>query len=55
MKTGTRVEIPTHFDLWMMGARYGVVTKQGRNGFVWVKLDRVARPQRFLASDLTAV
>ena len=24
-RIGKRVEIPPHYDLWMMGARYGVV------------------------------
>lgn len=55
MRTGTRVEIPTHYDLWMMGARYGTVTRQTTDGWVYVKLDRVTRPQRFLASELTTV
>jgi hypothetical protein len=41
---GTRVEIPVHYDRWMQGARFGVVTvyRHGRDGqsdYVKVKLD----------------
>lgn len=41
---GKRVEIPVHYDMWMRGARTGIVTsaQQGKNGysaFVRVKLD----------------
>lgn len=25
---GRRVEIPTHYDLWMQGARFGKIVKQ---------------------------
>lgn len=44
MKVGTRIELPVHYDWWMRGARYGVVTsiRPGRNGFstcAYVKLD----------------
>jgi hypothetical protein len=37
---GRRVEIPVHFDLWMRGARFGVVTSFGRDAkYVLVKMD----------------
>lgn len=37
---GKRVEIPVHYDAWMRGARFGVVTSIGPGGdFVRVKLD----------------
>ncbi len=37
---GQRVEIPVHYDLWMRGARFGVVSSIGKDGeFVRVKLD----------------
>jgi hypothetical protein len=43
---GARVQIPTHYDAWMRGARYGVVTSYGpgavgRSAFVRVQLDRL--------------
>jgi|HubBroStandDraft_5_1064220.scaffolds.fasta_scaffold09405_4 hypothetical protein len=41
---GDRIEIPVHYDMWAMGARYGVVTskrgdKPGRSAYISVKLD----------------
>lgn len=27
---GKRIEIPVHYDMWMRGARFGVVTKSGK-------------------------
>ena len=41
---GDRIEIPVHYDWWMRGARYGVVTarragKPGQSAYVSVKLD----------------
>ena len=37
---GKRVQIPVHYDLWMRGARFGVVTSAGKDGaFVRVKMD----------------
>jgi hypothetical protein len=40
---GKRVQIPVHYDMWMCGARYGVVTSIGgtntHSPFVRVKLD----------------
>lgn len=43
----TRVEIPVYCDLWMRGARYGVIDqsaepKDGRV-IVYVRLDRLPR------------
>lgn len=32
-KIGQRIEIPVHYDLWMQGARTGVITSV-RNGHV---------------------
>jgi hypothetical protein len=55
MKTGTRVQIAPHYDLWMMGARYGTVTRQSTKGMVFVKLDKITRPQRFPVADLTPI
>jgi hypothetical protein len=43
---GRRIEIPVHYNAWMQGARYGLVTSIGRNGsFVYVKLDRRPKPR----------
>jgi hypothetical protein len=37
---GKRVEIPVHYDLWMQGARCGVVSSIGKDGeFIRVRLD----------------
>jgi hypothetical protein len=41
---GHRVEIPVHYDLWMRGARFGLVTsfrrgKPGQSDYVTVKMD----------------
>lgn len=37
---GKRVEIPVHYDIWVRGARFGVVSSIGKNGeFVRVKMD----------------
>jgi hypothetical protein len=41
---GSRVEIPVHYDMWMRGARMGVVTafrngQSGQSDYVLVKLD----------------
>jgi hypothetical protein len=35
-----RIELPVHYDWWMRGARYGVVTSIGKDArWVYVKLD----------------
>ena len=41
---GQRIEIPVHYDLWMRGARFGVVTSfragcAGQSDCVLVKMD----------------
>jgi hypothetical protein len=43
-KLGTRIEIPVHYDLWMRGARFGVITafragKPGLSDCYLVKMD----------------
>jgi len=47
-KVGDRVELHPACDLWMRGARFGTITKITKT-FVWVKLDKAARPLRFRA------
>lgn len=44
---GRRVEIPVHFDLWMRGARFGVVTgfRHGKPGYSDVLLVKMDHPQ----------
>lgn len=39
MSEGVRIEIPVHFDLWMRGAREGVITSVKRDGTWMVKMD----------------
>ena len=49
-----RVEIPVHYDYWMRGARFGVVSSVGKDGeFVRVKLDhpQVKRPLKVWRID----
>lgn len=41
IKVGTRVQVPAHWDAWMMGDRYGTIVKIGRR--VTVKLDKSGR------------
>lgn len=37
---GKRIEIPVHYDLWMRGARFGKVTRVGKDGaWVWVRME----------------
>ena len=39
---GRRVEIPVHYDLWMRGARFGVISSGGQRegaAFIRVKMD----------------
>jgi hypothetical protein len=50
---GERVELHPRLDLWMMGARYGTVTKLGRTK-VTVKLD-AGRTVSLKPSDLAIV
>lgn len=48
---GTRVEIPTHWDWWMRGARYGVIVNITTNNY-WVQLDKAPKPIRIPHSEL---
>lgn len=34
-----RIEIPVHFDLWMRGARHGVIRRVRKDGTWIVKMD----------------
>lgn len=65
---GERVEIAPHFDLWMRGARFGVVRKhhkpkyQARNGaalltpIISVEMDKLpGKLFRFFATDVTTL
>lgn len=43
-RTGDRVEIPAYYDLWMRGARFGIVTghrrgKPGLSDAIRVRMD----------------
>lgn len=54
---GSRIQIPVHFDLWMRGAMYGVITsvRHGRNGhsdYVNVKMDNPRIRRRVKVSKL---
>jgi len=56
---GKRIEIPVHYDLWMRGARFGVVSghrlgKPGHSGCILVKMDhpQVKRALRIWSIDL---
>ena len=55
MKPGDRVQIHPACDLWMRGARFGVVVKLGRGGHVWVLLDKLPKPRRFRLADILEV
>jgi hypothetical protein len=44
---GKRIEIPVHYDLWMRGARFGLVTAIGKDAaFVYVKMDHAQVKKR---------
>jgi hypothetical protein len=48
---GKRVEIPVHYDLWMQGARTGLVTafrwhKEGQSSYILVKMDHPSVKKR---------
>lgn len=51
-----RVELSPAYDLWMQGARFGVV-KQIHNEFAYVEMDhpQVKRRQKILIADLKLV
>ena len=49
---GKRIEIPVHYDLWMQGARYGLVTSfrngtKGSSDYLLVKMDHPQVKRRF--------
>ena len=47
LKRGMRIEIPVHYDWWMRGARYGVVTSIGKDSeLAYIKLDAVPTTHR---------
>lgn len=55
---GERVKIPTHYDAWMRGARYGVVTayragKAGQSAYLSVKMDHpgIKKPLKLWEPD----
>jgi len=53
---GDRVEIPPHYDLWMQGARFGVVKSiQGSAATVRMDNENVKALQRFFTKDLKRV
>lgn len=48
---GKRVEIPVHYDMWLRGARFGVVTsyrpsRQGVSAYLSIKLDNPSVKRR---------
>lgn len=52
---GKRVEIPVHYDLWMRGARYGVVTSVTKDAtHICVRMDHpgVKRLARIAGMDV---
>jgi len=51
VKIGDRVEIPPHYDRWMMGDRYGEVVKISGK-FIRVKMDRSNKVCTFLREGL---
>ena len=56
-QVGQRVEISPHYDLWMMGARFGIIHSILWNGLIRVELDHpgVRGTQIFPAKDLKLV
>lgn len=54
-RKGTRVELHPALDLWMRGARYGTVTRIGKRGAIYVKLDNLAREHSFRSFNLTII
>jgi hypothetical protein len=51
---GQRIEIHPIHDLWMMGARYGVVVRQ-KGDRVTVKMDVLGRNKVFFAKNIKLV
>lgn len=54
IKPGDRVQTHPATDTWMMGDRYGVITKVGTK-LVYVKMDRSGRTIRFHPRNLLNV
>lgn len=56
MGPGTRVELSPAYDLWMRGARFGVVTKV-KDGIASVRMDhpQVKKQQRVPVEDLKEI
>lgn len=57
-RVGHRVEIPPHYDLWMRGARFGVVVStNSEHGLTKVRMDhpQVRRLVTVHTSDLKFV
>jgi hypothetical protein len=56
---GKRVEIPAHTDYWMMGDRFGEITKVVENSagvyIATVDMDRSGKRRRFRADALTFI
>lgn len=53
-RVGFRIELHPGTDLWMRGARYGVVTKVGRKHLT-VKLDKLPRPIRVAPANIDKI
>ena len=51
---GDRVELAPHTDLWLRGARYGIVSKIGRK-YLTVLLDRTGGFVRVLPRDIGSI
>lgn len=53
VSAGNRVEIGPHYDLWMMGAKYGVVQELESPDILVLKMDntRIKGLRRFRASE----
>ncbi len=47
---GRRVQLHPATDRWMMGDRYGVIVKVGRE-YMYVKLDKSGKTIRFLQAS----
>lgn len=57
MYVGRRVQLSPHLDEWIMGDRYGVITRFASTGsgqVAFVKLDKSRRTLRLPAEDVLA-
>ena len=50
-----RVQIPAYTDRWMMGDRYGVVTRVAKTGTVSVRLDKSGLTKKFHRCNVTEI